>query len=86
MTEIVSSVQSVTDTISEITSAASAQSDGISRINTSIASLDRMTQQNSALVEEGAAAAQSLRDQAVQLAEAVSTFKLDRQTLLRISN
>ena len=86
MTEIVSSVQRVTDTIGEITSAASEQSDGISRINTAIASLDRMTQQNSALVEEGAAAAQSLRDQAVQLTDAVSTFKLDRQTYLQISS
>ncbi len=80
MHDIVNSVQRVTDTLGEITVAASAQSEGIARINTAIASLDQMTQQNSALVEQGAAAAESLRDQATQLAAAVSTFKLDRQT------
>lgn len=78
MTEIVTSVQRVTDTLSEITAAATEQSQGIGRINTAIASLDRMTQQNAALVEEGTAAAESLKDQAVQLSVAVNTFKLDR--------
>ncbi len=78
MTEIVSSVQRVTDTIAEITAAATEQSQGIGQINSSIASLDNMTQQNAALVEEGAAAAESLKDQATQLSAAVSTFKLDR--------
>lgn len=82
MSEIVTSVQRVTDTIGQITSAATEQSEGISRINTSIASLDSMTQQNSALVEQGAAAAESLKDQAVLLADAVSTFKLDRRNLV----
>jgi len=76
MTEIVNSVQEVAATISEITSAASEQSNGINRINQAIISLDDMTQQNSALVEQGAAAAQSLSDQAAQLADAVSIFKL----------
>lgn len=78
MTEIVTSVQRVTDTLSEITAAATEQSQGIGRINTAIASLDRMTQQNAALVEEGTAAAESLKDQAAQLSVAVNTFKLDR--------
>ncbi len=79
MNDIVNSVQRVTDTLGEITVAASAQCEGISRINTAIASLDQMTQQNSALVEQSAAAAESLRDQAAQLAATVSTFKLDRE-------
>ena len=78
MTEIVTSVQRVTDTLGEITAAATEQSQGIGRINTAIASLDRMTQQNAALVEEGTAAAESLKDQATQLSVAVNTFKLDR--------
>ncbi|MDB5850174.1 MAG: methyl-accepting chemotaxis protein [Rhodoferax sp.] len=78
MNEIVSSVQRVTDTLSEITAAASEQNQGIGQINTAIAALDQMTQQNSALVEESAAAAESLNGHATQLAAAVSTFKLDR--------
>ena len=78
MTEIVTSVQRVTDTLGEITAAATEQSQGIGRINTAIASLDSMTQQNAALVEEGTAAAESLKDQATQLSVAVNTFKLDR--------
>ncbi|WP_114968491.1 methyl-accepting chemotaxis protein [Rhodoferax ferrireducens] len=78
MKDIVGSVKKVNDTIGEITAAASNQSAGISQINASIAALDQMTQQNSALVEESAAAAESLREQAARLAEVVSTFKLDR--------
>jgi methyl-accepting chemotaxis protein len=79
MHDIVNSVQRVTDILGEITVAASAQSEGIARINTAIASLDQMTQQNSALVEQSAAAAERLREQATQLAATVSTFKHDRQ-------
>ncbi len=78
MKDIVGSVKKVNDTLGEITAAASSQSAGISQINTSLAALDQMTQQNSALVEESAAAAESLREQAAQLAQVVSTFKLDR--------
>ena len=78
MREIVDSVQLVTTTIGEITASATEQSEGISRINAAISALDGVTQQNSALVEEGAAAAESLKDQAGLLSDAVSTFKLDR--------
>ena len=78
MTDIVGSVKRVNDTIGEITSAASSQSAGISEINSSIAALDQMTQQNSALVEQSAAAAESLKEQAARLTQVVSTFKLDR--------
>ncbi len=76
MDEIVGSVQRVGDIIGEITSAASEQSDGIGQVNQAINQLDQMTQQNAALVEESAAAAQSLRDQAERLAGAVQVFKL----------
>lgn len=76
MNEIVGSVQRVSDIIGEITAAASEQSEGIGQVNTSVVQLDQMTQQNAALVEESAAAADSLKDQAHRLAEAVSSFKL----------
>ncbi|MES2876871.1 MAG: methyl-accepting chemotaxis protein [Pseudomonadota bacterium] len=81
MREIVDSVQLVTTTIGEITASATEQSEGINRINAAISALDGVTQQNSALVEEGAAAAESLKDQAGSLSDAVSTFKLDRKGL-----
>jgi methyl-accepting chemotaxis protein len=77
MTEIVSSVQRVSDIIGEITAAAAEQSDGIGQVNTSVNQLDQMTQQNAALVEQSSAAAESLKDQAARLAEVVGTFKLD---------
>ncbi|OPH11547.1 hypothetical protein FE89_33835 [Azospirillum brasilense] len=70
------SVQHVNDMIGEITAAASEQSAGIGQVNASVGRLDQMTQQNAALVEESAAAAQSLREQAEQLARTVSVFKL----------
>ncbi|WP_310388682.1 methyl-accepting chemotaxis protein [Roseateles sp.] len=76
MAEIVSSVQRVQDIIGEITAAASEQSDGIGQVNQSVTQLDQMTQQNAALVEESAAAAESLKDQAQRLVEAVSVFHL----------
>ena len=76
MNEIVQSVRRVADVIGEITAAASEQSSGIAQVNNSIANLDQMTQQNAALVEQSAAAAQSLREQADQLAQAVAVFKL----------
>ncbi|RYF07270.1 MAG: methyl-accepting chemotaxis protein, partial [Comamonadaceae bacterium] len=64
------------DIIGEITAASSEQSDGIGQVNTAVTQLDQMTQQNAALVEESAAAAQSLRDQAGRLATAVQVFRL----------
>ncbi|MDL2339432.1 MAG: methyl-accepting chemotaxis protein [Pseudomonadota bacterium] len=77
MKEIVSSVQRVSDIIGEITAAASEQSDGISQVNTAVVQLDQMTQQNAALVEQSAAAAESLKDQAGRLADVMSIFRLD---------
>jgi methyl-accepting chemotaxis protein len=77
MQEIVGSVQRVTDIIGEITAASSEQSDGIGQVNTAVTQLDQMTQQNAALVEQSAAAAESLREQANKLATAIGSFKLD---------
>jgi methyl-accepting chemotaxis protein len=76
MTEIVASVQRVTDIIGEISAAAREQSEGIGVVNGSVVQLDQMTQQNAALVEESAAAAESLREQSARMAEAIGVFKL----------
>jgi methyl-accepting chemotaxis protein len=76
MTDIVASVQRVTDIIGEISTAAAEQSDGIGQVNLAVTELDRMTQQNAALVEQSAAAAESLKDQAHRLAQVVSVFRL----------
>jgi methyl-accepting chemotaxis protein-2 (aspartate sensor receptor) len=77
MTEIVSSVRRVSDIIGEISTAAAEQSQGISNVNHAVGELDQMTQQNAALVEQSAAAAESLREQAQRLEQAVSVFKLN---------
>ena len=74
--EVVSSVRHVTDIIAEISAASQEQSSGIEAVNLAIIEMDGMTQQNAALVEEAAAAAQSLQDQAGELAKVVSIFKL----------
>jgi methyl-accepting chemotaxis protein len=76
MNELVTSVQRVATVIHEITAAAVEQSKGIAEISTAVNDLDTMTQQNSALVEQSAAAAESLNAQALQLAQAVSSFRL----------
>ena len=76
MSEIVVSVQRVSDIIGEISAGASEQRDGISQVNVAVNNLDQMTQQNAALVEESAAAAQSLREQAARLSEVVGSFRL----------
>ena len=76
MTEIVGSVRRVSGIIHEITASAAEQSDNIGHISQSVTQLDQMTQQNAALVEQSTAASESLREQALQLARAVSQFKL----------
>ena len=83
MNDIVASVQRVSDIISEITAASSEQSVGIDEINRAIGQMDAVTQQNAALVEEAAAAAESMQDQAHKLAQIVSVFKLDHQAAAR---
>ncbi len=78
MSEIVAQVRRVTDLIGEITSATAEQSSGIGQVNQAVTHLDQMTQQNAALVEQSAAAAQSLKNQADRLAAAVAMFKLSQ--------
>ena len=77
MGEVVGQVRRVADLIGEISAASHEQSKGIGQIGEAVNQLDQVTQQNAALVEESAAAAESLRVQARQLAEAVASFKLD---------
>ena len=76
MREIVGSVLQVNAIIAEITAASSRQSEGIGDVNATVNQLDQMTQQNAAMVEESASAAESMHEQAEQLAGLVSTFKL----------
>jgi methyl-accepting chemotaxis protein len=77
MHEIVESVKRVTDIMADITAASNEQATGIEQVNQAITQMDDVTQQNAALVEQAAAAAQSLQDQAGSLTHAVSVFKLD---------
>jgi methyl-accepting chemotaxis protein len=79
MQDVVASVQRVSGIISEITHASQSQSEGIEAVNNSIHQMDSVTQQNAALVEEAAAAAESMQHQAHNLAAVVSVFKLEAQ-------
>jgi methyl-accepting chemotaxis protein len=78
MQGIVDGVHRVSDIIQEITRASAEQATGIGQVNVSVSHLDQMTQQNAALVEESAAAAESLKEQARQLAAVVQVFQLER--------
>ena len=80
MGEIVAGIQRVSDIIGEISHSAQAQSSGIGQVNHTVIQLDGMTQQNAALVEQSAAAAESLRDQAGQLAAVIQSFRLSNAT------
>ncbi len=82
MDEIVVSVRRVADIMGEITTASQDQSAGIDQINQAMTQMDQVTQQNAALVEEAAAAAQSLDYQAQSMVGVVSSFKLHRNELL----
>ena len=77
MEEIVSGVKRVTDVIGEISAATTEQSGGLRQVNEAVAQLDQMTQQNAALVEESAAAAQSAAEQSRRLMGTVGRFKVD---------
>ena len=79
MAEIVGGIQRVSDIIGEISAATAEQSKGIGSVNQAVTQLDGMTQQNAALVEQSAAAAESLRDQAGQLAVVIQAFRLSEQ-------
>jgi methyl-accepting chemotaxis protein len=76
MQQIVTAIQRVSDIVAEISEAAVEQSSGVSQVGEAVSQMDQATQQNAALVEEGAAAAESLRQQARMLVEAVAVFKL----------
>lgn len=82
MAQIVQSVRQVADIMAGITAASQEQSSGIAEVNKAIVSMDDMTQQNAALVEQAAAAAQSMQHQAQALVRAVSVFKVGSGTLL----
>jgi methyl-accepting chemotaxis protein len=72
----VGSIRRVSDFVAEITAASAEQSHGVQQVGAAVAKMDRATQQNAALVEESAAAAESLRGQARQLVDVVAVFKL----------
>ena len=79
MTEVVGSIKRVTDLMGEISAASNEQSQGVSQVGEAVVQMDQVTQQNAALVEEMAAAANSLKSQAHDLVQVVSKFKLDMQ-------
>ncbi|MFE0587060.1 methyl-accepting chemotaxis protein [Pantoea vagans] len=79
MSDIVSAVTRVTDIMGEIASASDEQSRGIDQVGQAVTEMDRVTQQNASLVEESAAAAASLEDQASRLSQSVSVFKIKRE-------
>ena len=81
MQEVVNSVKHVSGIIGEITSAGTEQSAGIEQINQAIMQMDNVTQQNAALVEQAAAAAQSMQDQANALSQIVSVFKISEDAI-----
>ena len=76
MQDIVAHITRVTDVLEEINAATSEQSDGINQVNIAVAELDRMTQENAAMVEESTTAAEQLKEQADHLAGTISSFKL----------
>ena len=86
MAEVVASIRRVTDIVREISAASVEQSTGVTQVGTAITHMDQATQQNAALVEESAAAADSLKTQANQLVEAVAVFKLGTATQARLAS
>ena len=81
MNDIVAQVNRVTSLIGEITAATQEQSSGIAQVNQAVTQLDHVTQHNSSLVEQSAAASQTLKEQARKLADAVSVFQTEREAL-----
>ena len=80
MREIISSVQNVRNVMGEIASASREQSAGIAKVNAAVRHMDDVTIQNAALVEEAAAAANSLQEQTIKVVQALAVFKLDKKT------
>ena len=77
MQEMINAIGRVTDIMAEISAASREQSSGVSQVGEAITQMDRTTQQNAALVEESAAAADNLRSQAVQLVQAMAFFQVN---------
>ncbi|UYO73054.1 methyl-accepting chemotaxis protein [Halomonas qinghailakensis] len=80
MQDIVAHITRVTEVLAEINAATSEQSDGINQVNIAVAELDRMTQENAAMVEESTTAAEQLKEQAEHLSGTISSFKLSHAT------
>ena len=76
MTEVVTSIRRVTDIMGELSAASNEQSLGVSQVGEAVTQMDQVTQQNAALVEEMAAAASSLKTQALERVQTVAVFKL----------
>ena len=76
MHEVVGAIRRVTDIVGHISAASASQSAGVGQLGEAIAQMDHSTQQNAALVEQSAAAAESLKDQAARLSAAVGVFRL----------
>ena len=81
MRDIVIAISRVTEMMADIQSESAEQRDGIGQVNEAMQQMDQMTQQNAALVEEAAAAAEAVREQTDKLANAVGKFKLDETAL-----
>ena len=85
MDEVVGAIGKVGALIGEISAASQEQSSGVSQVCDAVVQMDRVTQQNAALVEESAAAAESLKNQAAHLVELVAQFRIDQERLVRSS-
>jgi methyl-accepting chemotaxis protein len=81
MQEIVDSIRRVSDIVGEISTASQQQSTGVAQVGEAVTKMDQTTQQNAALVEQSAAAAEGLRGQADQLVQSVAVFKLSHESL-----
>jgi methyl-accepting chemotaxis protein len=79
MNEVVTAIRRVTDIMGEISAASNEQSQGVAQVGEAVTQMDQATQQNAALVEQSAAAADSLKTQALQLVQAVAVFKLGNE-------
>ena len=86
MEEVVDSIRRVHDIMGEITAASQEQSEGIEQVNQAVIQMDQVTQQNAALVEEAAAAAESLQGESVNLTDVVGVFKLEASQLSLAAN
>ncbi|WP_158784804.1 methyl-accepting chemotaxis protein [Pantoea sp. BAV 3049] len=86
MADIVSAVTRVTDIMGEIASASDEQSRGIDQVGTAVTEMDRVTQQNASLVEESAAAAAALEEQASRLSQAVAVFRVRKENVIQAVN